>query len=101
MFTVSNRIAELTKLMEDLKAAPTHSSDTFRELINRMVELRVFDEEKVLRVRFGLSVSSFERWKNGRTAPHPAMRRPIYDNIALGIERLLTKLKSEVSNPDA
>jgi len=69
---------ELRLFVEDLRAADVQDDRAFHSLLSRGVELlRLLDKD--IAQEFGVSRPTVTRWRNGTNAPHPAMRRPVYN----------------------
>lgn len=69
--------AEL-RLKKRLKAAIAGAEEVeFRELLlQSMKSLKLLDKDIAL--EFDMSRPSVNRWKNGRTVPHPTIRKIVY-----------------------
>lgn len=57
--------------------ADVDNGATFHTVIQKGFELTVLTDDAIGQ-HFGMSLPSVDRWKNGRTAPHPAMRKHVY-----------------------
>jgi transcriptional regulator with XRE-family HTH domain len=74
-------IKELKKYVESLKSADLRSDDQFKDLLNKgMNLLRLLDSD--ISREFGVSRPTVNRWRNGANAPHPAMRKPLFEYLA-------------------
>ena len=69
---------ELRLFVEDLRAADVQDDQTFHLLLSRGVELLQLLDKDIAR-EFGVSRPTVTRWRNRTNAPHPAMRRPVYN----------------------
>lgn len=65
-------------LIKEMEITDLRDDPAFPRLIKKFFEVTNF-EIKILANRFAVSKSTIERWSNGVTSPHPAMRRPVYD----------------------
>lgn len=88
------KLSELSQHYFDLLNANSEDSNMFYELINKSFKLLEFSDLDVA-VRFGMSKPSVSRWKNGRTAPHPAMRPPAYKWFAKRTKEAMNAICSE------
>lgn len=88
------RLSELSQHYFDLLSANSEDPKIFYELINKSFKLLEFSDLDVA-VRFGMSKPSVSRWKNGRTAPHPAMRPPVYKWFAKRTKEAMDAICSE------
>jgi hypothetical protein len=70
---------ELTKLREDLEAASKSPTDDalFHELVERSLRLLMLPDLEFAKL-VGTNRSSINRWKNGKNAPHLAVRPRVY-----------------------
>jgi hypothetical protein len=84
---------ELRKLREDLEAASKSATDDamFHELVERSLRLLMLPDLDFAKL-VGTNRSSINRWKNGKNAPHPAVRPRVY---ALLLKRTRLVLNSE------
>lgn len=71
------RLAAISRLLEELGKPNPEDADAFHRIITSAFELSVIDEIDVAH-KFGMSRPSINRWRNGRTVPHPAMRAQVY-----------------------
>lgn len=86
-------LAELTQLRADLEAASKSPGDdeTFHALIDRSMRLLMLTDVDFA-TEVGTNRSSINRWKNGKNAPHFAVRPRVY---ALLLKRVRTHLARE------
>lgn len=72
-------MAKNEKLYALISCAQCRPPDTglFRTVIRAAIDERVV-EDIDLASELAVSRSTVERWKNGKAAPHPAMRAPVY-----------------------
>lgn len=68
----------LLELKEKILSVDHEDDNAFQSIVNSSMELLKFDET-YLAVRFGCSIPSIIRWMNGHNAPHPAMRKIVYN----------------------
>jgi hypothetical protein len=74
-------IEELKRYIGSLKSANLKSDEQFKTLLNRGMELlRLIDAD--ISKEFGVSRPTVNRWRNGANAPHPAMRKPLFNYLA-------------------
>lgn len=71
----------LSQLIVDLKEADRHDDAVFRSLLARAtIELRLLDKD--LARELDASRPTVNRWKNGKSSPHPLLRRHIYSRLS-------------------
>lgn len=61
----------------------------FREILHSSIELLSLTEKDVSRV-FTVSRPTVQRWMEGKTAPHPLARIPIYDYFREQAKKLIS-----------
>lgn len=73
-----NGLRELETQAQKCAEAPDddHDAGSFHALIRKAFDRRVVTPSKVAE-RFGMSLPSVARWRDGVTAPHPIMRRRV------------------------
>lgn len=73
-------IAAATALITDLEAALQGSStkEFFYQLLQRSIEFTSLTDQQIAH-QFGASRPTISRWRNGRNAPHAALRPTIYN----------------------
>jgi transcriptional regulator with XRE-family HTH domain len=81
--------AALQAVANQLTGKPSSEDDAlFADLVREaMAALELSDSD--LARQFGMSRPSVTRWRNGRTAPHPAMRAKVF-------KALLTRVRSRM-----
>ena len=47
---------------------------------------------------FGVSLSTVNRWSNGRSMPHPAVRKPILESLAKRARNLANRANAKTAN---
>jgi len=75
------RIEELRALSSDLAKADPENREAFHALVGRVFALLSLKDEDFAH-QFGMSRPSVTRWRNGSTAPHPAVRRQVFARLA-------------------
>lgn len=71
-------------LLEGLKTAHTDDA-TFKEMIERcFAHAKLVDKD--LSDALGVSRPTVTRWRNGVCAPHTALRKTVYDCLALLVQ---------------
>lgn len=71
---------DLNTYIAALQAADIRDDEAFRSLLNQGMEcLGLFDKD--IAHEFNVSRPTVTRWRNGTNAPHPLMRRPVYDRL--------------------
>lgn len=70
------------------------NNEQFKFLLNRSFELLNLTDGDFT-ARFACSRPTIERWKSGINAPHPEMRKPIYDFLEKKIMAAQLKLMSQ------
>lgn len=76
---VGPRMSDSDKILDQISDAQRNLSDDtmFRECVSRtLTALRVDDID--FANDLAVSRSAVNRWKTGRSVPHPAMRKPVY-----------------------
>lgn len=71
------RIGALEELEAALEAADVQDHALFASLLSDAISLLNLQLKDVAE-QFAVSPASVTRWRQGRNAPHPALRRPIY-----------------------
>lgn len=74
-------LPELLEYKRSLQAANTEDAKLFRSLLDQGMKLLGLIDKDVSH-KFGLSRPSVTRWRNGKNAPHPALRGPVYRWLA-------------------
>ena len=54
--------------------------NTFIEVINETLNKGIITEEEI-RLEFGISKATFQKWMEGKNGPHPAMQKLILKYI--------------------
>ncbi len=67
----------LRGLLNALQTANVADDAAFHNCVSMAFNLIVLSEDELAR-KFSVSRPSINRWKNGRSAPHPAMRKHVY-----------------------
>ena len=80
---------QLLELKEKILHVDHEDDIAFQAIVNSSMSLLGLDET-YLAIRFGCSVSSITRWMNGYNAPHPAMRKIVYNTF---LDKILLKEK--------
>jgi transcriptional regulator with XRE-family HTH domain len=90
------QLAELTQLRADLDAATKSPGDDalFHTLIDRSMRLLMLTDADLAK-EVGTNRTSINRWKNGKNAPHPAVRPRVYALLAKRVRTLLTREERE------
>jgi len=68
----------LTKFIADVKSADLRDDQRFYSLFGQAVDVLQLLDKDVAR-EFGASRPTVTRWRNGINAPHPAVRKAVYD----------------------
>lgn len=84
-------IAELEAFVEQVRGG-AHSAEDFTRLLTRGIALLNLTDKELAR-EFGASRPTVTRWRNGDNAPHPAMRKPVFDFLALRSQILIRRLR--------
>lgn len=85
-------IEELKRYVESLKSADPKNDEQFKTLLNKgMSLLRLIDAD--ISKEFGVSRPTVNRWRNGANAPHPAMRKPLFNYL---MKRTSSLINSEL-----
>lgn len=79
---------ELDQLKVDIDAAVDDDDVAFHALVRRAFWLAALSDADVSR-QFGMSRPSIMRWRTGRSAPHPAMRRHVYEWMASKVQEAI------------
>ena len=88
---------EVKELLQALKTAEPMDDARFHEVFSCGVTLLNLSDKDVAR-EFGASRPTVTRWRNGANAPHPAMRKHVYDLLERHAKRILKRLGSEAEN---
>lgn len=72
---------QLETFVVELRAANRTDASEFKRLLGRGIELLSLTDKDIAR-EFGASRPTVTRWRNGDNAPHPAMRKPVFDWLA-------------------
>ena len=75
---VVSKMTELTNYSDELRSADTSNEKVFQELLNSGMKLMMMNDEDIA-YQFGVSRPTVTRWRNGKNAPHPAMRKVIFN----------------------
>ena len=92
----ASRMETLSALHNDARTADITNDDKFRTIIGACrYTLEMSDQE----IGDALHVSrpTVSRWINGKSVPHPVMRKPIFDWISAQAARKLRILESDES----
>ncbi len=92
-----DRVVEIREFILQIEreaAAPSDDAGPFHDLIRRGFDLMVLTDANVAE-HFAMSRTSIMRWRNGRTAPHPAMRRHVYAWLLRTAKLCLQTVKKE------
>ena len=65
------------KLLDEVRVVDTEDNAAFKSIVNRLFEVLDLKDIEVAR-QFDMSRPSNTRWRNGRTVPHPAVRKHVY-----------------------
>jgi DNA-binding transcriptional regulator YdaS (Cro superfamily) len=84
-----NNLEKLEQFKVAVEGADVDDAATFHDLIRQAFALRVVVSDEDVARKFAMSRPSVNRWKNGRTAPHPAVRRPVYAWLAKEARRAI------------
>lgn len=71
-------IDDLREYQKALRSVKLEDKEEFYQLFAMGLNLLNLPDDDVS-VEFSVSRPTVNRWKNGRNAPHPLMRKPIYD----------------------
>lgn len=74
------------ELISDLRNADCNDDLVFARLVKRVMDFLDLKENDIATL-FGMTKPSVVRWKNGTTAPHPAVRRVVYREFIKLLER--------------
>lgn len=83
-------LQEMVKYRNKLKVVDAKDSTDFYMLFSEGMTLLSLLDEDVSR-EFGVSRPTINRWRNGRNAPHPMMRTPVYDWLIDRTSRLIER----------
>ena len=78
---------KLTDLITALMQADVKDDDAFARLVSASM-LKLHLEDKDLALEFSASRPTVTRWRNGTNAPHPAMRKPIFQYLQARLEKV-------------
>jgi len=81
----------LTDYVASLRGASQQDDAAFHLLLVRGMELLQLLDKDIAR-EFGASRPTVTRWRNGVNAPHPAMRRPVFEWLEKRAKVLLRRL---------
>lgn len=73
--------------------------ELFREAVRGALEYELFEGERDLGVRCGVSRSQVNRWKNGRSLPMVPARKAVYALLKTRATRRLNHLGSAAPSP--
>jgi transcriptional regulator with XRE-family HTH domain len=82
--------ASLEEFQSVLAEADPHDSDLFRDIISAGVDLLSLPL-KALADEFGVSPASITRWRQGKNAPHPTVRKLMYRWMSKRIATVLLR----------
>ena len=85
---------EVKAYLQLLEDADTRDEGKFHEVVSHGVALLQLMDRDIAH-EFGVSRPTVTRWRNGANAPHPAMRKPVYDLLERRARMLLKRLPSE------
>jgi hypothetical protein len=89
---------QMRKFKNDLKSADCRDRNEFYRLFNTGMELlRMLDGD--VTSEFSVSRPTVNRWRNGKNAPHPLMRQPIYDWFLNRVSQLLRSRQGYSTGP--
>jgi hypothetical protein len=93
------QLAELTQLRADLEAASRSPGDDemFHALIERSMRLLMLTDVDFA-TEVGTNRSSINRWKNGKNAPHPAVRPRVYALLLKRVRLLIAREERAARN---
>lgn len=74
----------------DHATADVQDGSLFQQAIQGALELELFENERELGQKFGVSRSQVNRWKNGRSLPGQASRKTVYSVLKNRATRLLS-----------
>ena len=69
---------DLEAFVCELRVASRTDAAEFKRLLGRGIEFLSLTDKDIAR-EFGASRPTVTRWRNGDNAPHPAMRKPVFD----------------------
>jgi len=70
----------IDELVRELSEADTNDKELFHNLIASACEVLDLNDLSIAR-EFSASRSTVLRWKNGAAAPHPTIRKHVYDYL--------------------
>jgi transcriptional regulator with XRE-family HTH domain len=82
---------EVKEFVHALETAEFRNDVQFQQLFSRGMTLLNLADIDVAR-EFGASRPTVTRWRNGTNAPHPAMRKHVYDLLERHANRTLKRL---------
>lgn len=83
---------DLLALIKYLETLSTTDDQGFRTALNRSISLLELTETELAR-EFGVSISTIGRWLSGKSSPHPAGRKPVFEYLSdLAREKVLLEL---------
>lgn len=75
------------ELLESLRSFDFANDDQFRDALLESMEVLRLDEQ-ALASEFRVSRTTVNRWVNGNSTPHPAMRRLLVDALIVKVTEL-------------
>ena len=83
----------LLQYKAELDAVDVKDGLAFYDLFGRGMNLLSFLDSEISK-EFGVSRPTINRWRNGRNAPHPMMRQPVYDFLIKRVSKVLLQTKT-------
>lgn len=93
---------EIKEYLHLLKDADTRDDRKFHDAVSQGVALLQLMDKDIAH-EFGVSRPTVTRWRNGANAPHPVMRKHVYDLLERRARALLKRapVESETVSPSA
>lgn len=82
-----------TKFLEAVKAADCADNSAFQKLIEEGQQILRLTDKDFAR-EFNVSRPTITRWRNGDVAPHPALRKHVYEFLRSRAQLLLNRAES-------
>lgn len=88
----------LLELINSLSSADPKDDRIFQKLIDKSLNLMNISEADFAE-RIGVSRPTINRWRSGRTAPHPALRNHVYNYLCGLAQRWIKNIVTGFSVP--
>lgn len=78
------------RLRERIQNADIKNDEDFERILNDVMDLTELAEKDIAH-QFSVSRPTVERWRHGKTSPHPAMRPPVYQWLQAQLDNKFKK----------